>query len=118
MHTYIILPQVTLCGGEGYPAGLTPLMMAARNRSIEVVEILLDKADVSLVSPDGFSALSCALESEDLDITEKIIQKIFYLTNPFAGLEETFRMLAMKKTRMTETVKRFVKQSSGGMCLD
>lgn len=53
--------------------GITPLMSAAK-QSIGVVELLLDAgADANVVTPEGFSALTCAIDKGNAEIIAALV---------------------------------------------
>ena len=58
------------------PGGLTPLLFAARQGSLECAKILVEHgADVNVVDPDGISALVSALINGHFDVAGFLIDK-------------------------------------------
>ena len=93
--------QVTL-------GGLTALMIAALNRSVKVLDILLEKnADVDIISPGGETALEWAIHSED----EKIIDKLCVLTKSVAGIPNIVRAVAWRKVKITGELSRYIREA-------
>ena len=99
---------MTLDGGEGYPPGLTALMIAAEERSDQAVSALLElKANVDKISPGGESALSNSFKSEDLEITDKICRH----TNIFGGFEAVCKLLSLNRVKITEVLESYIKRA-------
>ena len=79
---------------------LTPLMMAAKTNNEEAVEELLKRfADPDIVDKDGFTALTHAILSENIDI----ILKLFKVTK--SGMKITLKNLGKSSIELKNDKK-------------
>ena len=104
--------QATLNGGTGYPAGRTPLMMAAINRSFNVVKLLKKwSADVNILDSDQWCAMTYALESKDEAMIEEVMPDVI---PSGVGLQEIYKKIARYEVKMTQSMKVFIQKSLKG----
>ena len=93
-------------GGDGHPAGRTPLMEAARQRSNEVVDVLLlAGANPNTVASDGNTALTAALQSKDMAIIDKLSVRTT------EGRKEAFYCIASYRINISEPLLQFIRES-------
>ena len=86
--------------------GVTPLMFAAKNRSIEATDVLLHEgANPNTVDSYGRTALFCALQSKDM----KTIDKLCGLTKVSA--EKAFQKISDTRINISGPLLTFITKS-------
>ena len=101
-----------MTGGTGYPAGKTPLMIAAKNRSLNMVKLLKNwSADVNMLESDQHCAMSYALESKDETIIDEVMPDVI---PSGVGLGQIYKRIARYEAKMTQSLKAFIKKSLKG----
>ena len=101
-----------MSGGTGYPAGRTPLMIAAQFRSFNVVKLLKNwSADVNILDSDQRCALTNALETKDEAMIEEVMPDVI---PSGVGLKEIYKRIARYEVKMTQSMKAFIQKSLKG----
>ena len=104
--------QATLNRGPGYYAGRTPLMMAAKNRSFNVVKLLKNwSADVNIFDSDQRCAMTYALETKDEALIEEVMPDVI---PSGVGLQEIYKRIARYDVKMNQSMKAFIQKSLKG----
>ena len=99
-------------GGTGYTAGRTPLMVAAQNRSFNVMKLLKNwSADVNILDSDQWCAMTNALETKDEAMIEEVMPDVI---PSGVGLQEIYERIARFEVKMTQSMKAFIQKSLKG----
>ena len=99
-------------GGTGYPAGRTPLMIAAENRSFNVMKLLKNwSADVNILDSDQRCAMTYALETKDEAMIEEVMPDVI---PSGVGLQAIYKRIARYEVKMTQSMKTFIQKSLKG----
>ena len=99
-------------GGTGYPAGRTPLMIAAKHRSFNVMKLLKNwSADVNILDSDQRCAMWSALETKDEAMIEEVMPDVI---PSGVGLQEIYKRIARYEVKMTQSMKAFIQKSLKG----
>ena len=99
-------------GGTGLPAGRTPLMIAANNRSFNVMKLLKNwSADVNILDSNQRCAMTNALETKDEAMIEEVMPDVI---PSGVGLQEIYKRIARFEVKMTQSMKAFIQKSLKG----
>ena len=84
-------------------------MIAARNKSHETVNVLLQaRADTNTVNSTGQTALVYSLQSTD---NLAMVDRLCSLTTTTRGVEKAFYWIGRQRIKMSEPVKKFIRDS-------